>query len=138
MIAFWKIYLQHYCFFVWILLTSLVQNWWTETASLRAGNLSMGGLLDFNVFDVTKFWLVFFNHLQFKIFTLIFFAKMADKTRSFCIFSKGRHFILVAVGMWTLAYFEILCRLSKKCSFLKYYKNYINLNNHELKFKLPV
>ena len=54
----------------------------------------MGALLDFNLSGVTKFWPVFLDDLQFTIFTLIFFQKAAGKTRNFCIFSKGHHFML--------------------------------------------
>ena len=48
---------------------------------MGTGDLSIGGLLDFNISDVTKRWPVFLNHLQ-----LIFFEKVAGKTRNFCIF----------------------------------------------------
>ena len=39
---------------------------------LTVRNLSKGGLLDFNLSDVTKCWPVLLDELQFKIFTLIF------------------------------------------------------------------
>ena len=64
---------------------------WNETASLTAGNLSMGSLLDFNFSDVTKCWPVFLNLLQFKIFTLTFFQKVAEKPLIFEFF-KGPSF----------------------------------------------
>ena len=60
---------------------------------LSARKLSMGGLLDFNLSDVTKYWPVFLDDLQFKIFTLIF-LQVAGKPLNFCIFSKDRHFML--------------------------------------------
>ena len=44
------------------------------------GNLSTGGFLDFNLSDVTKYWPVFLDDLQLKIFTLIFFQKVSGKT----------------------------------------------------------
>ena len=37
---------------------------------------------------------VFLGDLQFKIFTLIFFQEAAGKTQNFCLFLKGRHFML--------------------------------------------
>ena len=135
-IAFWKCIFNTTAIFVRILSMSLIQKWWNKTICLTVCNLSMGGLLDFNLSDVTKTWFVFLNHLQYKIFTLIFFKKVTGKTRNFSIFSKSHHFILVTVRMWTLEYFERFCRLSKKCSFVNFPKVLQKLHTKRFVFEL--
>ena len=92
-------------------------------------SLSMGGLLNFNISSGP----VFLNDLQFMIFTLIFFQKVAGKTHNFRIFSKGRHFMLgefrnVNLGVFWKTSVGSLKRVFSLI-FSRYYKNYIILND---------
>ena len=66
---------------------------------------------------------MFLDDLQFKTFTLIFFLKTASKPRTFYIFSKGPHFMLVNCKNVTLKVFlKELCRLSKKYNLVNFLK----------------
>ena len=102
--------------------------------SLAVRNLSMGGLLDFNVSNVTKGWPVFLDDLQFKMFTLMFSQKAAGKTPNFCIFAIGRHFMLgkrwnVNLGVFWETYVCFLKSVVFVNFLKKYCKIYINFND---------
>ena len=89
-------------------------------------------LLDLNFFHVRKClpvffvfcFVVFFNHLQFKILTLIFFSN------SRLHFLQGSH-KNVNLGVSWETYVDFL-KCVDSLTFSKYCKNFINLNNKKI------